>query len=392
MNDFYQLDATQQAARLTHLAKSALHRWNVQECDPVLIKFRENAVFKVRDSDGNPTVLRVHRQGYHSNESLASELRWMAMLRESGMQVPYPLPAVITNVKTDEKTEAVKEVVTEQAKAETTNPKAANPEALKPAAAEDGCGEYLVIASCDQTPGNWQVDMLSWMDGKELGEVGEPLPLAEHGIITQADSSRGVASLFENIGATMATLHNLSCNWSGTPGMQRHAWDHDGLVGDNPLWGEFWQLEALDSGQRKKILEIKSAVSDGLKAYGRSEANYGLIHADMVPENVMIHGKKIQLIDFDDAGFGWHMFEIATALHWLTEEPEFQTMRSSLLNGYQRVRPLSDDDIKALPLFHVARSLTYLGWVHTRSHTQTAVEMTPIMIDIAIGLGDEYLV
>ncbi len=341
MSDFYQLNADQQAEKLTVLARQALRHWNVEQCDPGLIKYRENAVFRVTDNTGTPAALRVHRQGYHSDASLASELRWMSMLRESGMHVPAPIPV-------------------------TQN---------------DASSEYMISIGNDELPGTWQVDMLSWMDGKELGEVGEPLRLGVH----------NPATVFENIGATMATLHNLSCNWSGTGSMQRHAWDHDGLVGDNPLWGQFWQLEALDQQQRKKILEIKHAVSEGLKAYGQSDENYGLIHADMVPENVMINGDHIQLIDFDDAGFGWHMFEIATALHWLGDEPEFDTMKSSLLQGYQRVRPLSNDDLNTLPLFHVARSLTYLGWVHTRSHTTTATEMTPIMIEIALSLGEDYL-
>ena len=39
-----------------------------------------------------------------------------------------------------------------------------------------------------------------------------------------------------------------------------------------------------------------------------------MIHADLVPENVLVDGDSIRLIDFDDAGFGWHHFEIATAL------------------------------------------------------------------------------
>ena len=173
--------------------------------------------------------------------------------------------------------------------------------------------------------------------------------------------------------------------------MQRHAWDHDGLVGDKPLWGEFWKLEALTDDQRRKLLEIKSAVSEALNAYGCDKDNFGLIHADLVPENVMIRDGAIQLIDFDDAGFGWHMFEIATALHWLKDEPQYELIESSVLAGYQQVRNLSARDLDALPLFFIARSLTYLGWVHTRSHTQTAVEMTPMIIDIALTLGDAWL-
>ncbi len=61
------------------------------------------------------------------------------------------------------------------------------------------------------------------------------------------------------------------------------------------------------------------------------------------------------------------------------------------LAGYQSARPLSLRDLKAMDLFYVARSLTYLGWVHTRSQTETAIELTPIMIEIAQNICSEYL-
>ena len=31
----------------------------------------------------------------------------------------------------------------------------------------------------------------------------------------------------------------------------------------------------------------------------------------------MVQGDRIKLIDFDDAGFGWHLFELATALYFI---------------------------------------------------------------------------
>ena len=341
MTDFYKLGADEQAARLTRLAESALLQWGVSDVAPRLIKFRENAVFEVRDNTGERAVLRVHRQGYHSDASLDSELRWMAMLREAGMAVPAPIAPLQGG----------------------------------------SAGGQLVVVSGDETPGDWQVDMLSWMPGRELGEVGVPLALP----------TGEVEPLFLSIGETMATLHNLSAQWPAAGAMQRHAWDRDGLVGSDPLWGHFWALDALDSEQAKLMLSIRDALASDLQRYGQHDGNYGLIHADLVPENVMLHDGQVQLIDFDDAGFGWHMFEIATVLHWLTEEPQFDLMQSSVLEGYQRLRPLSQADLDALEMFFVARSLTYLGWVHTRSHTATAVEMTPTMIEIASTLAEQYL-
>ncbi len=337
MTDFFQLDADEQSARLTTLAKNALREWGVTDCEPRLIKYRENAVYEVTTKTGDRAALRVHRQGYHDDASLESELNWMAMLSDGGLVVPTPIPA--------------------------------------------DSGAIVVDGTAKGVPGVWKADMLSWLEGRELGDIGEPLDL----------EGRDVAALFRNIGHTMARLHNLSTAWSAQNTQTRHAWDSDGFIGDTPLWGQFWELAALSPAQKDLFLLTKAAIAKDLAAYGQTAESYGLIHADLVPENVMLNGNAVELIDFDDAGFGWHMFEIVTAIYWLAEEPEFETMQAKILEGYQAERPLQQRDLDAMEVFYAARSLTYLGWVHTRSQTETAKELTPIMIEIAEAICSDYL-
>ncbi len=337
MTEFFALPADQQSARLQVLAQNALAHWGQDAKIIRLIKYRENAVFEVRLPGDVKAALRVHRQGYHSDDSLQSELQWMAMLATNGLVVPEP---VLTS--RDMK---------------------------------------LVGAEADGVPGIWQVDVLSWLDGQELGAVGEPLEF----------NDRDPAHLFFNIGSTAGLLHKLTTAWLLQNSMKRHAWDTDGLVGDEPLWGQFWQLKDLSARQKELFLEAKSAIANDLKEYGMTPDNFGLIHADMVPENVMLSDGSVQLIDFDDAGFGWHMFELVTAIYWLDEEPLFETLKHALFEGYRSVRTLQQRDLDTFDLFMAARSLTYLGWVHTRSQTESAVELTPVMIDRAENYCAAYM-
>ena len=41
-------------------------------------------------------------------------------------------------------------------------------------------------------------------------------------------------------------------------------------------------------------------------------ADYGLIHADLISENMLWTGEHPYLIDFDDGGWGFRDFELAT--------------------------------------------------------------------------------
>ena len=81
--------------RVTACARAALADYGVRpDADVRLLNVSENATFLVTDPDAGPSVLRVHRLGYHSQQAIASELAWMDALRaEAGIRTPRVLPA-----------------------------------------------------------------------------------------------------------------------------------------------------------------------------------------------------------------------------------------------------------------------------------------------------------
>ena len=299
-------------AALTRIATQALATWGVKDCWPRLIKRRENAVFEVRAADGAPAVLRIHRQGYHGDDGLHSELLWMAHLHSAGIAVPRPIP--------------------------------------------DLDGRVLVSFRAEDSPEFRRIDMLSWMSGRPLGETGVPLDMTPDEL----------ESVFHRLGAAAARMHAVSDAWQPPAEFTRRAWDLDGLLGDAPVWGRFWDLEALDADQRRLIARAREAAHNDLLRFADAGGDYGLIHADLVRENVLVAEDDVQLIDFDDAGFGWRMFEIATALHKNRDEPHYSLIERSFVSGYRGIRALPDVELQRLQLFTLLRSLTYLGWIRAR--------------------------
>ena len=323
--------------RVTRLAIKALGLWDLPVTGILPIKVRENAVFSVELRGGRKVALRVHRQGYHSDAALRSEFAWMAALRDFGVSAPTVLPS----------------------------------RADKPF-------EHVAIAQLD---GTWQVDVFEWIHGRPLGESGG----------TMQGTAEEVAAQYRTIGSLMARMHNQTEAWTPPTGFHRHSWDTTGLTGEQPLWGRFWELAALTPEQRELMLRIRAVVARELTAYGQTPDRFGLIHADLVPENVMVDGSDVQIIDFDDAGFGWHLFDIATSLYFLTNDPLYPTARDALLAGYRRERALSDEAIDRLPIFMAARATTYLGWVHTRQGTETARDLTPFLVALACSTAERCL-
>ncbi len=337
---FYAMDAEGQAQCLRELAHAALGHWDLSATDMDLIKYRENAVFRVELADGQRVALRIHRHGYHSDAELRSELQWLDALAAAGIAVPQILPAQDGALFRNVKVPAV-------------------PEAR-------------------------QVDVFAWVEGRQLGSV-------EAGVELDLPTVRGI---YRTIGAQAARLHEHSARWTPPEGFVRHAWDADGLAGPAPFWGPFWELEQLMDEERSLLVQARDAVHAGLLAYGSDPANhsrYGLIHADLVAENLLVDGEDVRLIDFDDAGFGWHLFELATALYFESDAPHFDTAFAALIEGYRAVRDLPETQLAHMPLFFAARSFTYLGWIHTRPETETARTLGPVLIDMACRAARRYL-
>ncbi|MEO5758143.1 MAG: phosphotransferase [Mesorhizobium sp.] len=299
-------------ADLIDLARRALDQWGVRDCEPELLKFRENAVFRIRLADGQPAAMRIHRLGYHSDAALRSELQWMAFLRSSGVATPSP--------------------VATQA------------------------GDLFVSASTGKITTPRQVDCLSWLEGRTVGARGVPL----------GHTPEQAREIFTALGQTIARMHNATASWPQPAGFARHAWDFDGFFGPNPTWGRFQSSPFLDGSRRELVYQAHERAVKALSRHERSARNFGLIHADLVRENVLIHDGAIRIIDFDDCGFGWHMYDLAVALYQNRDEAMYPLIEAALLDGYRSRRELTADDVAALPLFAALRAFAFLGWVQSR--------------------------
>jgi len=129
-----------------------------------------------------------------------------------------------------------------------------------------------------------------------------------------------------------------------------------------PFWGPFWDNPDLTPPQRALMLDAR-ARADAALARIEASLDFGLIHADAITENVMIHDGRLALIDFDDGGWGFRDFDLATVLMRQLGAPDYPALRAALLTGYAARRPV---DPATLDLFLMLRALTYAGWIIPR--------------------------
>lgn len=319
------------------LAKLALAEFGFDpETVPLtFIKMRENTVFRA-DTPGGPIALRLHRPGYRGHEEIAAESEFIELLAERGFPVVRLVPT--------------------------------------PA------GKYTVVV-CD---GETEVvaDAQRWLEGsRELGST------------EAVDGDAGLeARHFSQMGGIAARMHRVAEELGGQRHFNRAPWDAEGLVGELALWGDALTVPGLDEADRQQLLRTRALMLRALADYGTSPAVYGTIHADFTPENVLVSDDELVVIDFDDFGDGWYLFDLATPLFFFYAHPEYAAFRAQLLEGYRAERPLSVEEEQLLDLFLVARGYTYLGWAATRPETETAqfliAEIVPFVVRRAKALED----
>tara|TARA_R100000935_G_scaffold57846_1_gene92893 strand:- start:5563 stop:7524 length:1962 start_codon:yes stop_codon:yes gene_type:complete len=336
-NLFYALHQNQQVERLEKIGRAALGEWDINDADVTLIKYRENAVFKVEPAKGGRFAMRVHRANYHSGAELASELVLMDALRQAGIATPQP----ITTLE----------------------------------------GLQFVTYQHSEVPEPRQIDILGWVDGVSIGAI-------------ESQSGKADDHFRENhvmAGQLAAQIHNFTERWTPPAGFTRRHWDEEGLFGDDGHFGCFWEYELLSDDQRSLLLDAREKLRGELSSFGKSPDRYGLTQGDFLPENLLKEGDTLRIIDFDDCGFGWHLMDLATSLFFLAGTPGMETALEGLLEGYRSRRPLPDEHLALLPGMILARGFSYMAWAQSRAETEAAKELGPALVEGVCALASEYL-
>ena len=307
-------------------ANAALKFWDLpQDARSTLVNRAENSTFIVEAEGMDRRILRLHRKNYHSLDAIRSELAWTEALRASGTVVtPKAIPG------------------------------------------RDGC---LVQVS-------------------RGGLASEPRYLAMFEFVggRNPDEERPLDEVFEWLGETSGRLHRHASAWERPPRFTRPTWDCDAVFGRDPKWGRWQDAPNLSAGAARLLARAQDEIERRLGAFGKAASRYGLIHADMRLANLLASRDQTALIDFDDCGFGWHLYDFAASVSFIEDSPQVPALKQAWMTGYRRVRPLSEAEAMELDTFILFRRLALLAWVG--SHAGDATEATALAPAFAQGTSD----
>src|SRR3546814_1904552 len=67
-----------------------------------------------------------------------------------------------------------------------------------------------------------------------------------------------------------------------------------------------------------------------LLRFGQAPDRFGLIHADFRLANLLVHKGDTRVIDFDDSGLGWYLYDAATAVSFIEHRPDLDELLQEL--------------------------------------------------------------
>jgi Ser/Thr protein kinase RdoA (MazF antagonist) len=321
-------------ARMEQVARESLSAFPVPDDATVsLLNVSENATYRVDVPDGSQRwILRVHRLDYHTPEAIASELAWLDALRdEAGIRTPHVI------------------------------------------AATDG---RRVVTVPDPGGHPRSVVMFEFLPGREPAE----------------DS---LVADFEGLGQITARMHEHSRSWRRPPGFTRFTWDYDAAFGTEARWGRWQEGAGVGQAEREVLTRLDGTLHRRLAAFGSGPDRFGLIHADTRLANLLVddgpESRTVSVIDFDDSGFSWFLYDLGTAVSFIEHYPQVPDMVDSWVRGYRQVRDLPAADEHEIWTFIMYRRLLLVAWIGSHSAVDIAQELGAGYTAGSCDLAEKYL-
>jgi Ser/Thr protein kinase RdoA (MazF antagonist) len=316
-------------ARVTRFAERAARAYGCGPATTVrLLNVSENATYLVEDPGQEWSVLRVHRLGYHSGPEIESELAWMDALRsEAGVRTPRVL--------------------------------------LAPG------GQRILTMADDET--------------------GEPRHCVRFEHLAGTEPADDDVTHFAQLGELTARMHRHARQWQRPGWFTRFHWDYDAAFGARPRWGRWQDGTGVGPAEREVLGRLDRVLRARLAAFGTGPDRYGLVHADTRLANLLVDGGRVSVIDFDDSGFSWYLYDAGTSVSFFEHQPHVPALVDSWLSGYRRILPLPPEDEAEIWTFIMFRRLLLVAWIGSHQAADIARELGAGYTRDSCDLAERYL-
>lgn len=328
MTDVPSASTAQVLAHARQVLAEALPRFGFAADTPAeRLPVSENVAYRLRPDDGAPVVLRISRPGGYDLRTRESELAWVSAL--SG-QAGAPVPGVHP---ADDGTLVI---------------------TVRPPGSQ--CGYHVSAFEC--VPG-----------------LHPPRRSTRPSCRSSAQSP-----------VTCMSMPRAGSVPGGSPAPRGCRC----RVRIRPRWGS-WRAGVHERDEIEQLVRVEEFVRDRLGRFGRGPDRFGLIHADMRAANLLVDGTDCRIIDFDDCGPGWFLYDLATAMTFAEDHPDAGDFIAAWLQGYRSVRDLPAEHEREIDTFLLLRRMLTIAFLGNNPDIDVSRQMLPGMARATCDWADTIL-
>jgi Ser/Thr protein kinase RdoA (MazF antagonist) len=205
---------------------------------------------------------------------------------------------------------------------------------------------------------------LTWIDGRVL----------KHG------SGLGPRST-SLLGEGLARLHDAAESLDRRPDFELPRWDAETMFSSVSPFRPGSMEEFLAPEALALFLQVATRTRLVFEELAETPGQWGLIHNDYILINCHFAraagGWRLGILDFDDLGWGFFLYDLAPLLGNLSDYPDaYPRLRRAFLEGYRSIRSLPRALEVHLPVLMAARhaaTLTWLAAKHRRGETDIPI-------------------
>ncbi len=266
------------------------------------VRTSENVVVKLQSEDGRFYALRIRRiRGSCQQEQLMSELVFLHDLHEhTGTEIPTPVAT--------------------------------------------RSGRLFCRITVDGD--TYMCTVFTWVAGVHVGANDVTL-------LHMASMARAVA-----------LLHRFSFEYRPPEGFVRPVYDEEWFFGANSWSTDRDFTGRLTPADTAYLLTFNKTLHAHMRNYPKNADSFGLIHYDLHVGNFLFHKTSATMIDFDECGFGYYLFDLAHILFEFIDHPEFEAFRKAAIEQYTAIGTAKCRPDRDIELFLGLQGVAYVNWLH----------------------------
>jgi Ser/Thr protein kinase RdoA (MazF antagonist) len=197
--------------------------------------------------------------------------------------------------------------------------------------------------------------------------------------------------LFGTLGRYAALAHTHAECWNRPVWFERQIWSAEAVLDANGLWGDWRRAPGVVGEVRDRLAQVDLELRQRLARYGRTPRNFGLIHADMRLANLLVDDDRVTVIDFDDSGFCWYLYDLAASLSFIETRPDLDGLIDAWRTGYETLRSLDLEDVAMIGPMILLRRMALTAWIGSHAETDLARRHAPRFAPETAALADRLL-